>query len=404
MIMGVFVYLMLFAYFTYRRDFLNSSFFVLALTSLFHIPFAVFYYYEIDLIGGVLTESIAYMSRETILIIPGAIAAVVLGAMVAQPLGVITSRPIPRVISLNLYFVPFATVLASIVFALAIGRFVYVGSTGYHMSGGYFLIHPVVDWFLKAAYLVCVALLFERDNWRPTRQNLLFLLPFLVFLVSGSRQFGLGPIVACVLIFSFMHLTARLRYTLLVVVTLTASGVLALVRDNRITAEENVIWNGVDGPLGVIVETGRTARLVEWAKTSCPEPIGAMDYLIEAGRRLIPLSEHQIENLSTTVWGGGNAFSVIAEGYCVAGDSYLLWVGLMGAFWGGALGFSRSSLRAAKGRIKLFLFIAIAITWPRDELLGYARELVWISIVLPILFSVMFSSSHVRRADGRRLV
>lgn len=272
------------------------------------------------------------------------------------------------------------------------------GSYAQSIGSGSAAIHPVVDWFLVYCFLVFlfvfIARLPERIRPLPFWKIMVLFLPLFPLFLSGSRQAFLGPVLAFLII--KLPLQQRDRPMVYACFLLLVSALPFLsnaLRMSRITADEVVQWANTDGYVGFLFELGRTVRLVGWASETCaritPDPVG---YLGEALGRLTFLDSNA-ETLSVTVTGGGNGFSFVAEAICVVGPSAAVYWSLA---YGFVLGLLFSVCLDEKSDVRdrfLFAFyLAVAIMWPRDELLGYAREMVWFGLIPLLLF---FRSTRV---------
>ena len=384
-VLAILIYLAVATFVVTRRGLISSEFLFLTFLSLFHIPFTIIYLLDFGAAEGLNILSLIDIETELLTVVPLDIAMIVIGVFIGSSLQTTFRRPKAAQYERASLFGPALALFFLGTMAIVARRFFYVRSVGYHEAGNFVLIDPVIDWLIRGFYLVLFAYVMEFNKWQVSRKKLILFLPFIVAMIGGSRQAALGPIVAVVVLNSVMLNSSVTRYVRISLIFGIIASAFPLMRTLRVTEGENLNWDTFDGLLGILIETGRTVRLLQWARDTCSEPIGIGAYLSEALVRLVPLTQKDIQNLSTEVFGGGNGFSALAEAHCVAGDSKVLWLLLLGTLWGYFLGFRRADLGTPQGRLKVFLTISLAITWPRDELLGYVRELVWVSFLIPIL-------------------
>lgn len=384
------------------RGMSSTDFLFYLFTALYHVPlaFAVFsgqfaWFYVSDV-----AVRLAFVGCSM------SAAAFLLGGMLRRS---ITKRPeqLTEFLVFRNSFHWLTVILGLLVFVIGVYRLYLNRSGGYAANLGSALIQPTADWLLMNAYLVIIGLrIFTRQGGTRPLVVAKLLLPFVPFLLAGSRQAFLGPLLAITLMLAFSQISNSFgpfgwkklfKYILISVFLLLGVGVFTLIRTNRIQQTENVLWGNEGGVSGLLLETGLTIRIVDWALSTCAGAYSPFAYVTEALLRLIPLYGEGMQNLSLVVAGRGNAFSLVAEGVCLGGEQGAFWwSAVVGLFIGFC--FSENWYRCRDGiaRVRTFTFISLAVMWPRDELLGYVRELVWTCLLFPWLFSRVFARANAR--------
>lgn len=404
-VLAILIYFAVSIFVANRCGLVSSEFLFLTFLSVFHIPFTIIYLLGYETSEGIGILSLIDIDTELLTAVPFDIAMVVIGVFIGSSLKTKFQRSTALQYQPAAFFRPALAFFFVGTMTIVTLRFFYVRSNGYSDAGNFALIDPVVDWLIRGFYLVLFAYVMEFNKWQVSSKQWILFLPFLVAMIGGSRQAAFGPIMAVVVLNSIMLNLSVSRIMRNVLLLGVIAALFPLIRALRVTEGENLNWDNFGGVLGIFIETGRPVRLLQWAHDTCSEPIGIGAYLSEALVRLVPFTKKDIQNLSTEVYGGGNAFSALAEAHCVSGDDNVLWLLLVGALWGFFLSFRRADLGTPQGRLKLFLTIALAITWPRDELLGYVRELIWVSFLIPILVNTFLVRSvglHTTSLDTLR--